>query len=274
MPHGGKVSQGVMWIFVSSKSAPLSFSLLALAFETEFRDLEQVGRLVDRSVQIESRRMQSSLCASPSVCVLHLRLVEGSVPLKRSTFESELFPIIDLSKTLNPEKLPFRWSTNGFRYPGIQITPSLSSLFCKNFTPLPEQIKSDFARWSTLPLSLAGRVSLVKMVVLPKFLYLFQYLPILLNKSFFDRLDRLISTFMWAGKPPRIRRSVLESPKDTVLCHFIWERRYVNKTYFLTYLEDVLRKEMSYFTSTINHFLISHPLENLPSSIAQVYFGH
>lgn len=88
MPLGGKVSQGVMWIFVSSKSAPLSFSLLALAFETEFRDLEQVGRLVDRSVQIESRRMQSSLCASPSVCVLHLRLVEGSVPLKRCTFEA------------------------------------------------------------------------------------------------------------------------------------------------------------------------------------------
>lgn len=52
------------------------------------------------------------------------------------------------------------------------------------------------------------------MVILPKFLYFFQHLPVLLTKSFFDNLDKRISTFLWNGKPVRIRKSILQSPKD------------------------------------------------------------
>lgn len=52
------------------------------------------------------------------------------------------------------------------------------------------------------------------MVVFPKFLYLFQHLPVLLTKSFFDDLDKKISTFLWNGKPARIRKSILQAPKD------------------------------------------------------------
>ena len=41
-----------------------------------------------------------------------------------------------------------------------------------------DKCKLDLTRWSSLPLSLSGRVNLVKMVILPKFLYLFQHIPI------------------------------------------------------------------------------------------------
>lgn len=69
------------------------------------------------------------------------------------------------------------------------------------------------ARWMNLPLSLAGRINLIKMIMLPKFLYLFQNIPILIKKSFFNSLESNISSFIWNGKPPRIKRSTLQRPK-------------------------------------------------------------
>ena len=39
------------------------------------------------------------------------------------------------------------------------------------------------ARWAKLPLSIVSRISLIKMIVLPKFIYLFQNIPILIKKT-------------------------------------------------------------------------------------------
>ena len=77
------------------------------------------------------------------------------------------------------------------------------------------RVEEDFHRWSTLPLSLAGRVNLIKMTVLPKFLYLFQHIPVLISKKFFAKLDKAISTFLWAGKPVRMQKKLLQLPKST-----------------------------------------------------------
>uniref|UniRef100_A0A3P9JW43 Reverse transcriptase domain-containing protein n=1 Tax=Oryzias latipes TaxID=8090 RepID=A0A3P9JW43_ORYLA len=128
--------------------------------------------------------------------------------------KSEFLPINDLARMIPSSTFPFRWSPGGFRYLGIQVTPLLSGLYHTNFTPLIDRTERDFLRWSALPISLAGRVSLVKMAVLPRFLYLFQHLPIFLGKSFFDKLDRTVSSFLWSGRPARIRKSVLQAPKD------------------------------------------------------------
>lgn len=105
----------------------------------------------------------------------------------------------------------------GFRCLGILITDSMSKLFknsLKFFRSVVEKTGRDFDRWSTLPLSLAARINLIKMVVMPKFLYLFQHIPIYITKSFFDKLDGTISKFLWGNKPARIRKAILQSPKS------------------------------------------------------------
>jgi hypothetical protein len=65
-----------------------------------------------------------------------------------------------------------------------------------------------------LPFSLAGRINLIKMNTLPKFLYLFQTIPIFINKSSFSHLNKIISDFIWNKKPPRIRREFLQRPRS------------------------------------------------------------
>lgn len=51
------------------------------------------------------------------------------------------------------------------------------------------------------------------MNILPKFLFLFQCIPILINNTFFTKLDSLISNFIWNKKTPRIKKYFLQRPK-------------------------------------------------------------
>jgi len=89
--------------------------------------------------------------------------------------------------------IPFQLSISGFRYLGINITQGFPNLYKENFPPLIEKLKLDLKKWNLLFLSLAGRINCVKMNILPRFLYLFQCIPIFLTKSFFQNLDKLIS---------------------------------------------------------------------------------
>lgn len=117
--------------------------------------------------------------------------------------KSECFPINQLATELPPLSLPFRISNSGFKYLGIAITQSFSALQEQNLTVLTATVKSDLQRWGHLALSLAGRVQTIKMNVLPRYLYIFQCLPIFLPKSFFTAIDNIISSFILAGKHAR-----------------------------------------------------------------------
>lgn len=96
----------------------------------------------------------------------------------------------------------------------VFFTNSFNNLFAKNFQPLVDKTKLDMSTWSSLPLSLVGRINLVKMVILPKFLYLFQHIPICIKKSFFSNFDGILRSFIWANKPARLKKSVLQLPKS------------------------------------------------------------
>lgn len=127
--------------------------------------------------------------------------------------KSECYPINAPALQLNQSDIPFKLSPAGFRYLGINVTRTLTSLSFANFSPLVSKIKSDLQKWRSLPLSLIGRINTVKMNILPKFLFLFQCLPLFLPKRFFKTVDQDISSFLWCGKAPRICKSVLQMCK-------------------------------------------------------------
>ena len=127
--------------------------------------------------------------------------------------KSELFPINSKALTMSFDTCEFKVATGPLTYLGVKVTRSYKDLFKFNFKPLLDQASKDTSRWSTLPLSLAGRINSVKMVILPKFLFLFQTVPIFLPKSYFKELDKCISTFIWNKTVPRVRKSVLEKRK-------------------------------------------------------------
>lgn len=119
---------------------------------------------------------------------------------KLNLHKSELLPINSAAIAYPLSKLPFKTSLNQFNYLGICVTKNYSDLFNCNFSPLLDRLTEDLHRWSLLPLSLAGRINCIKMNVLPKFLYLFQCIPVFIPKRFFHSLDSTISQFIWNGK--------------------------------------------------------------------------
>lgn len=80
--------------------------------------------------------------------------------------------------------------------------------------PLLTRIREDWERWSVLNLSLVARVNSVKINILPRLSYLFQYIPLFLPQTFFHKVDSLVLEFVWNKKVPRMRKQYLQRPSS------------------------------------------------------------
>ena len=65
-------------------------------------------------------------------------------------------------------ELPFTSATKRIKYLGIQLTRNAKDLFKKNYKPLLNEIREGTNRWRNLPCSWLGRISIMKMAILPK----------------------------------------------------------------------------------------------------------
>lgn len=157
--------------------------------------------------------MSSAETAIPSA----LNLLEqfGKISgYKLNLHKSEIFPLnLDMTFFENT-RLPLKISSDSFKYLGITVTRNFSDLYKQNFIKLLTQTKQDLSNWSPLFLSLIGRVNTIKMSVLPKYLYIFQCLPVFISGTFFKKLDSVISSYLWNGKRPRLRKNYLQRPKN------------------------------------------------------------
>ncbi|KAF7245269.1 hypothetical protein EYD10_08704 [Varanus komodoensis] len=100
------------------------------------------------------------------------------------------------------------------KYLGIYLTAKCTSLKEDNYDKLFKEIKSDLEKWANLQLSLLGRIALAKMNILPKLLFLFQTIPIKIDRKFFDDLNFQILRFIWRKKKPRIKLKILQEAKE------------------------------------------------------------
>lgn len=76
------------------------------------------------------------------------------------------------------------------------------------------EVRESIEKWTTMPISMIGRINLIKMVTLPKFLYLFQSLPLPLPKHFFKEINKILCRFIWNNRKPRFRLRLLYLPYD------------------------------------------------------------
>lgn len=107
--------------------------------------------------------------------------------------------------------LPFTWVSHQLPYLGVKLTASISELFAANFLPLLKQVTNLMSQWSSLYLSWMGRINVIKMTILPKFLYLFRVLPI--PSYFFSLIQRRVMSYIWGSVKPRIPKTTLYLPK-------------------------------------------------------------
>ena len=72
-----------------------------------------------------------------------------------------------------------------------------------------KEIKDDINRWRDIPRSWAGRINIVKMILLSNAIYRFNVIPIKLTMAFFTELEQKISQFIWKHKRLQRAKGVL-----------------------------------------------------------------
>lgn len=128
--------------------------------------------------------------------------------------KTELYPVhISLSTRVAIQtRYNFKWVTSTWRHLGVLIPLDLSHLYTVNYTPLINKVRRVLRHWSSKWLTWTERIELVKSVILPQFLFLFQSIPIDIPPKFISKWQRDITKFVWAAKPHRVAKTQLSKP--------------------------------------------------------------
>ena len=111
--------------------------------------------------------------------------------------------------------IPFTLSPPRMKYLGINLTKYVQDLYEENYKTLMNEIK-ELKKWRDNSCSWVGRLSTVKMSVLPNLIYRFNTTPIKIPASCFVDIDKLILKFIWRGKRPRIANTLLKEKSKVV----------------------------------------------------------
>lgn len=109
---------------------------------------------------------------------------------------------------------PLCWAQGPVKYLGIWLSRNIQELWNMNVGCTVTWLEGKTKFWSTLPLSLAGRIAVAKMVVLPKFLYIFANVPLIYIQEFFHKLRPLMIPLVWVGGQARVSWEILTLPQS------------------------------------------------------------
>ena len=109
--------------------------------------------------------------------------------------KSELMPIFDSVDLNFLCATTFKVTRDQFKGFGIIATREHGKLLSSNRESKLQQLKQNIQFWNTLPTSLVGCINAIKMVVLPRFLYIFQNIPVFIPLYYLNKLDSIISSF-------------------------------------------------------------------------------
>ena len=96
-----------------------------------------------------------------------------------------------------------------FKTLGVWFSRNIKEMISLNFEERLEEMRKLLFIWNTRNLSLKGRITVIKSLVLPKITFLFSliYVP----KDILDRIQKLLTDFLWRYKTPKIKKEIIRN---------------------------------------------------------------
>ncbi len=176
--------------------------------------LAQAIRKSEVSIKIHDHNNSISLYADETILYLdHFDVSVSSIIKEFDNFsslsgykinwsKSALMPINNVKVNSSiPSFIPIK---EAFIYLGITIYKNIHKIARDNFNNILVKVKNDIQRWKNLKVSLQGRISTVKM----------NLLPLSPPPGCFKEINSIISKFIWNDKCPRIKLSTLQHPNS------------------------------------------------------------
>lgn len=104
------------------------------------------------------------------------------------------------TKQLIKDQAPVPW-IRGLDIWALKLEPmTMTQLRELNITPLINTVQQQLRSWDVLKLSWFGRITALKMIIIPKFTFLFRSLILALPRQVLNEIQRVFNNFIWAGK--------------------------------------------------------------------------
>lgn len=98
------------------------------------------------------------------------------------------------------------------KYLGIWLIKDPNQYIEDNFAPLLLRFRRKYDIWSRLPLSVAGRINLIKMIWMPQLLYKLHNSPVWIRMEWFKKIETLFRELIWKKGQAQIGLQILQLP--------------------------------------------------------------